>query len=258
MSRFANLEFEGESDHQPPSPRALVKDEAYYLSEAQTAFENGEFEPALRRFAKVIEFNPSNATAWTGQVRALLELGEYHEAKMWADKALELFPGEPELLAAKGVALARAGDLHAALTFSDAAIAECGNTPYVWLARGDVLLARDAPSADYCFDKALSLKPGDWIVRWLAARIRAHYEQFALALKLLQQALEVNGAHFLLWLELGRCQTALGLVSPARHSLEQALQINPRSILVHQAIAAAADTGVGGRLAGWWRRLFPR
>src|SRR5271166_4342472 len=141
MSRFVNLEFGGESEDHGQEQRPLAKDEAYYCAEARSAFENGEFESGLRLYSKVLEFNPMNASAWTGQVRMLIELGEYREAKLWADKALERFPHEPELLAAKSVALGRGGDLQGALAFSDASIEERGDTPYIWLARGDVLLA---------------------------------------------------------------------------------------------------------------------
>ena len=150
MSRFVNLELGGEAEkNSRPTQRALVKDEAYYCNEARAAFENGNFEMALRYYSKVLEFNPQHAEAWTGQVRMLIELGEFREAKLWADKALERFPREPELLAAKGVALGRSGDLQGALAFSDASIEERGDTPYVWLARGDVLLARREQRADY-------------------------------------------------------------------------------------------------------------
>jgi Flp pilus assembly protein TadD len=120
MSRFVNLELGGESEDQTPQKKALVKDESYYQGEAKAAFENGEFERALRLYGKVLEFNPNGAAAWTGQVRMLIELGEFREAKLWADKALERFPNEPELLAAKAVALGRSGDLLGALAFSDA------------------------------------------------------------------------------------------------------------------------------------------
>src|SRR5881275_2834870 len=129
MSRFANLELGGESEEQ--QPKLLVKEELYHLKEAQAAFENGSFESALRLYAKVLEFNPQNAAAWTGQVRMLIELGEFREARLWADKALERFPHEPELLAAKAVALARSGDLDGALVFSDTSIEEHGSAPYV-------------------------------------------------------------------------------------------------------------------------------
>src|ERR1700748_1036702 len=204
MSRFENLELNSEHEDQPQRQKGLIKDESYYMAEAQTAFENGEFKAALRSYGKVIEFNPQNSSAWTGQVRMLIELGEFKEAKLWADKALELFASEPELLAAKAVALARNGDLHGALIFSDTSIEERGNTPYVWLARGDVLLSRQETRADYCFEKAQLLAPRDWLVVGMAARIRYFYEQLALAMKLLQQAVEWNAGHFILWLELGR------------------------------------------------------
>jgi tetratricopeptide (TPR) repeat protein len=258
MSRFSNLEFGDESEelglHQP----AGTRDETYYSAEARAAWENGDFESALRRFAKVLEFNPNLASAWTGQVRMLIELGELEEAKLWADKALERFPHEPELLAAKAVALGRQGDLQAALAFSDASIEEQGDTPYVWLARGDVLLARRENRADYCVEKALALAPGDWFIAWLAARIRHYYEQFALALKLLQQAVEWNAGHFLLWLELGRCQQALGLAGPAERSYHQAKQLNPRSQDTASALASLSHMSLGPRLRGWWYRLFSR
>ena len=143
MSRFVNLEFGDESeDRSQPGEKALVKDEAYYFGEARAAFEAGNYEQGLRLYSKVLEYNPQNAAAWTGQVRMLIELNEFREAKLWADKALERFPSEPELLAAKAVALGRSGDLQGAMAFSDASIEERGDTPYVWLARGDVMLAR--------------------------------------------------------------------------------------------------------------------
>jgi tetratricopeptide (TPR) repeat protein len=258
MSRFSNLEFGDESEGQAPQQKALVKDEAYYLAEARAAFENGNFESGLRLYSKVLEYNPENATAWASQVRMLIELGEYREAKLWADKALERFPREPELLAAKAVALGRSGDLQGALAFSDASIEERGDTPYIWLARGDVLLAREETRADYCFEKAMLLAPRDWFIAWLAARIRRFYEQFALALKLLQKAIELNASQFVLWLEMGRCQQALGLVGPARTSFTQARQLNPHSDEAGDALAHLASAGIGPRMRGWWRRLFGR
>ena len=254
MSRFANLELGGEFEGQPQ--KVLVKDEAYYFYEARTAFENANFEMGLRLYSKVLEFNPQNVAAWTGQVRMLIELGEFREARLWADKALERFPHDPELLAAKAVALGRSGDVQAALAFSDAAIEERGDTPYVWLARGDVLLARHEARADYCIEKALLLAPHDWFVSWLAARIRYYYEQFTLALKLLQQAIELNAAHFRLWLELGQCQQALGLLGPARNSFTQARQLNPQCPDAALALTHLASSGFSSRLRGWWRRMF--
>jgi tetratricopeptide (TPR) repeat protein len=258
MSRFSNLEIGGESEDLPTNQGAVSRDQAYYSAQALEAFQNGDFEPALRSYSKVLEFNPDAAEAWTGQVRMLIELGEFREARLWADKAIEHFPHEPELLAAKAVALGRGGDLESALAFSDAALEERGNTPYVWLARGDVLLAREEARADYCIEKAMMLAHGDWVVAWLAARIRRYYAQFALALKLLQQAIEWHSGHFLLWLELGQCQQALGLVGPARQSFDAARQLNPKCREAAHALARLAHVGPSSRLRGLWHRVFRR
>jgi tetratricopeptide (TPR) repeat protein len=257
MSRFVNLEFDGESERHPVRRHhGKLKDENYYFSEANCAFENGNFDSALRSYSKVLEFNPNNAPAWTGQVRMLIELGEFREAKLWADKALEKFPHEADLLAAKAVALGRTGDLQGAMLFSDAAIEEKGDTPYIWLARGDVLLARKENRAESCFEKALILAAGDWFISWLAARIRCYYEQFAIALKLLQQAVELRADHFLLWLELGQCQQALGLLTPARKSLGIARQLNPDCPGISIKLASLSNVGMGARLRDWMRRAF--
>ena len=258
MSRFINLEFDDESERRSQSQPARMNDEASCLDAANAAFANGEFETALRRYSKVLEFNPTNAAAWTGQVRMLIELGEFREAKLWADKALEHFPHEPELLAAKAVALARIGDLQGALAFSDSSIEERGDSPYLWLARGDVLLARKEARADYCFEKALMLAPKDWFTAWLGARVRMFYEQFVLALKLLEQAIEWNASRFVLWLELARCQQALGLVNPAKHSYAQARQLNPNCAEIGPALRELDRNEAWPQLRGWWRRLFKR
>ena len=256
MSRFVNLEIGGQAGEQTPAQaQAIVKDEAYYQREAQAAFEEADFQKALRSYAKVMEFNSLNAAAWTAQVRMLLELDQCEEANVWADQALERFPREADLRAAKAVALARLGEMQSALAFSDAAVAENGTSPYVWLARADVLLAARETLADYCIDKALMLAPGDWVMAWQAARIRVRHGQFSLALRPLQQAVEWNPGHFLPWLELGLCQEALGLTGAAEKSLTQAHELNRQNDAAAQALARLRSHGTGDRLRGWWRRL---
>ena len=254
MSRFSNLEFGGEAESHHPQSGA--RDAAHYVAEAQGAFEQADFEAALRHYAKALEFDPHLAAAWIGQVRALIELGEGAEASLWADKALEQFPNAPELLAAKAVALARSGDVEGAIAFSDSSIAESGDLPYVWLARGDVLLARQERRAEFCFEKALILAARDWFITWLAARIRAHYRQYSLALKLARQALELKPNHPILWLCAGACQQELGLIGAAQHSFQQAMELNPRSQEARLALEKLAHADLGTRLAGWWKRCF--
>ena len=256
MSRFVNLEFGDQFEDRSQNESGLG-DETHFLNEATRAFEDGQFEHGLRSFAKVLEYNPQNAAAWTGQVRMLIELGEFHEAKVWADKALEKFPTEPELLAAKAVALARTGDLKGALAFSDAAMQERGDTPYIWLARGDVFMARKEKRADYCFEKARMLAQKDWFVTWLAARIRYFYKKFALALKAAQEALALNSTRAVVWLQIAQCQQALGMPTLAQSSFEQALQLDSRCRAAELALLAPVRPGFWGSIREWWRgKLF--
>ena len=259
MSRFVNLEFGGEHEDQSHGQsNPALKGEAHYFAEAQSAFENGNFESALRLYSKVLEFNPQNAAAWTGQVRMLIELGECGEAKLWADKALEKFPREPELLAAKAVALGRTGDLGAAIAFSDAALEVQGDTAYIWLARGDVLLARKEQRADYCFEQAFARAAGQWMIHWLASRICTFYQQFSRALKHAQQCLDLEAGKASIWLQVGRCQQAVGLSAQAQQSFLQALQLDPTCREASAALTGVVSAGFFSRLSNAWKQLFFR
>lgn len=256
MSRFSNLEFGENHEREVWHETVSASDEARLLAEAEGAFRAGYFEPALRLFGRVLESNPRSAPAWGGQVRMLLELGEVAEAKVWADKALDHLPDEPELLAAKGVALARGGDTDAALAFSDASIRGQGETPYLWLARGDVLLARREKRADYCFAKALAAAPRDWLWPWLASRAHLVHRQFALALKLARQALTLEAGAAVIWLQLGRCQLALGLAEEAQQALAQAMQLDPACPDAVSMRDQLGQSGAWQNLLGRWRRLW--
>jgi tetratricopeptide (TPR) repeat protein len=254
MSRFENLEFES-GEELTPRQSTGARGETRLLAEAGSLFEAGRFEQALRAYAKVLEFNPRQAAAWTGQVRMLIELGEFDEARVWADKALAYFPDEPELLAAKAVALARRGDLAGALSYSDAAVESRGNTPYIWLARGDVLLARAEKRAEFCFEKALSLAGESWVVLWLASRIQTYYKHFAKGLKLAQQALALEAGRAVLWMQTGQCQLALGLAAQARLSFEQARELDPECDAA-QWRAKTEEANILDKVTGRWRQWF--
>lgn len=256
MSRFSNLEFGGQRQEQSRQQPSQLKDEAYYLAEAQAAYERGDFEAGLRAYAKAVEFNPRLPGAWVGQVRMLIELGEFAEAKVWADKALEQFPQEAELLAAKAVALARLGDVKAALAFSDAAIDEKGDSPYIWLARGDVLLARRERRADFCFEQALSREPRSWFWLWLASRVYSFYRKFARALKLAQQSLALDAGRVVVWLQLGLCQRAIGLANQAEVAFAQARELDPACHQAQAALAELSRRGIVSRLYALWCQVF--
>lgn len=253
MSRFSKLEFEYVSRGRlEVAPESVALDEAFHMREATGAFENGDFEVALRAYARVLEHNPQNPLPWTGQVRMLIELGEFREAKLWADKALEMFPHEPELLAAKAVALARMGDFKAAMAFSDASFGERGDSAYLWVARADVLLAQKQTRADYCIERALILDPGNWLVHWLISRINSYYGRFVHSLASAQKALALDASRIQVWLQTAFCQQELGLHEAAFESNSHALRLGPTNA---RALEMMATLEMTPPFFLWWRRV---
>lgn len=255
MSRFINLEF-GDLSEGRFEPEETVKDGSYYLSQAQQHFEHGRFEPALRAYARVLEHNPQNPAAWAGQVRMLIELGEAHEASLWCDKALERFPQEADLLAAKAVALARIGHLDDALGFSDASFESAGDSAYLWLARAEVLLARKERRAAFCFERLGQVANRTWVSQWMASRLRLAYRQPALALPHARCAMELGPTVFLVWLQLGLCQQALGMMTPAGTSFTRALELNPDCLEAQRGLKLTQQTDAWTQLRLWLRRLL--
>lgn len=257
MGRFDNLEFDDHAQAGVEEHHGL-RDESFHLKEAEAAFASADFDRALRYFSRALEYNALNPASYAGQVRSLIELGEFAEAEKWAAKALEQFPSDAELLAAASVALARQGELESAMAYSDAAVEARGNSPYLWLSRADVLLARGEAAAEFCFEKALALARGDWFWHWLAARIRMFYRQFTAALRLLQESAEAHAEQFILWLELGRCQLALGMNARAQVSFNRARELNPMCSEARLGRVEAARGGIGTRVRGAWRALLGR
>jgi tetratricopeptide (TPR) repeat protein len=261
MSRFSRLEFsetpQGRSDSRTTGG-AKVRDEAYYLAEAQSCFEEGNYDQALISFSRVLEHDANNVEGWAGQVKILIELGEYREARLWVDKALEKFPQGPELLAAKAVALARLGELQTAMAFSDASFEEKGDSPYLWLARGDVLLAREEHSANYCFSRAKEHPAATWFVRHLVSRVLFHYRHFATSLKTVEEIIKQEGSRNVLWMQLGLCQYQLGMLDSAVASLDYALELNPRISSVRAAREYVSKRDGITKIRGTFRRLFSK
>ena len=254
MSRFGKLEFDlPEEQHAAGASRSGSN---HFLEEAQRLFFQADFEPALRSYARAVEYSPQSPQAWAGQVRALIELEELREAGMWADKALERFPQNAELLASKAVIASRLGDHEGGLALSDASLELQGDVPYLWIARADVLLARRESTASYCLTRAESLAPGDWSVYWLGGRVLLYWGKLATALRLAQKAVSLNASELGGWMLAAECQLQLGLIGPAEVSARQAVLLAPGNLAATSLLQRTQRSGWMARLGGWWRSTF--
>jgi len=255
--RFANLEF----DHQSPATRA----ETHGLQSTRAAKQAtvsdclarareehcwGQFESALRLYTRALQEDRALIPAWVGQVQMLVELDECHEARVWSDKALELFRSHGDLLAAKAQACVRLNDMKSGLACSDASLQAPGSSPWRWQARGEVLLARKQSHADECFQKAIAEPVADWFDRVICARISLYYRRFTNALHYLNDAARLEPTHGYVWLQMGNCQCALGMMTAAEASYQRCLELRPGFVDAERALDGL-DTG------SWFIRRLP-
>ncbi len=254
MSRFSNLELEAQG--QAPTPGAAppdgepIRDKYYFQERAVAAWQAGNFEEALLKFARSLEEDSTFFVGWLGQVRMLIELEEYPEAVVWADKALELFPDQQDLLSAKALALLAQGDVSQAQKLSDAAVAREGLTYYVWLARAEILLARKSSVAQNCIHNAIRSAGNDApTARLEAGRVLLRAGDAGSAQAYLTEAVQALPHSALAWYELGQCQSALGF-REARAAFARCLVLRPSWPKAHAAARSVPKRG----LFAWLRR----
>ncbi len=267
MSRFDNLEFDDEARPGGEGEGRLrggtgtpVRDAAYFQGVADLDFLDGDHEAALRGYSRALQEDPALLACWVGQVRALVELGELKEAEMWADKALERFPEDPGLLSAKALAVLRTGWPERAMAYSDNAMSREGAGPFAWLARGEILLARDSRSAEHCFGRAVAAcgsAAERGRVRASVATTLRRFGRFTAALRFAQEAVQDIADSAAAWLELGRCQQALGFAECDR-SFAQAVQLAPGSEAARRALRGVDRGGVWPWAVRRLRRLLRR
>ena len=232
MRRFKNLEFDQSkpaTDAASVHPGEPIRDEHFYMHEADEARRQGYYENALRFFSRALEFDKKLVESWVGQVRMLIELEEYPEAITWSTKALELFRDNPELMAGKAQALARRGDTPNALVFSDGAIQKPGQSAYRWIVRGELMVATRQRTDTYLFEKAVLADP-DWIVLLDIGRIYLHYDQPAKAVPWVRRAVEKVSASAYASLIEGISYARAGHSRPARKSFRCCLELAPNHL----------------------------
>lgn len=237
MDRFRWLEFEngpepesedapeGDARHGGDEPSARRRLETL-LEGAETWFLEGEWERALREYARAVEEDRACFEAWAGQVRCQLAMGEPAQARVWAEKAAGLFPESPLVLSVSALVMAWFGDHEQALRTSDAALdlARASVPPVLWLERGMCLLrsgSRDA--AETCFAR-LPDEP-DWHQRVGLAWLEADAPE--MAARELTAALERRPDRPWLWLLLARAARDLKQTEQALRALDRAVALRP-------------------------------
>jgi len=228
MARFDKLEFHRKPTSPPGAraPETTVRDEVYWMRQADEHRRNGLYENALRFYSRALERDKSLVAGWVGQVQVLILLAEYPQAETWSRTGLNLFPSHADLLAGRAAAVCRLGDMKQAQALSDGALAQDAKSAYAWFVRGELMVAARQRTDDHCFDNAQQLNP-DWLVALEAALVYLNYRSPGKALQRARHAVERAADRAYAWYVQGLCQSRVGFDQQARQSYQRCLELCP-------------------------------
>jgi tetratricopeptide (TPR) repeat protein len=233
--RFKWLEF---GDDEPPAASQKIplpgreydsgKDERWHLAEADRAYNDGQFESALRNYSAALRYKADLDEAWAGQVLSMIALGQIQQAVTWGQKGMEKVPASARMASALSYVYARAGSPEQGLAMSDQVMAAASEAPWFWIDRGVCLLgAGQVENGSTCMKKAAELSSAD--PDWLQ-RIGFEYllaDDASRALTAFNKALERRSDRVWLWVLTARAASRLHLVGRAEEALDQALALDP-------------------------------
>lgn len=265
MSRFKWLEFEkpeNASTGGKKSAKTLRNgisddgdDARRVLFSADEAYRNLDFEKALKLYSRTLSIDPNSEDAWAGQLLCLLDLGETPEALTWAVKACKVLPKSPRILSARALALSRLGKSNDAMAFSDNAIQNSKSDWFTWTARGEILAQTSSQSAEFCFLKAIELKPNDWHVTYKIAQACSHAGKLEQSIKHYRKVLAAMPDMAHAWYELGVVQSDLGFQIEACESFEKACGLDCGNKAYAEALTRQKQRSPFELFLGWLKSL---
>lgn len=233
--RFEWLEFGGQTDN--PEPTAVEKDARQSVLDARRAYNEGEYEKALRAWSSALKTDKAQHEAWAGQVYCLIRMRELSESQTWAAKACQVFPNVAVLESARAHALAASGLVTQAMAASDVAIEIAERTglqdAHLWLDRAACLLAHGKNgTAAFCLEKVRELRPNDADWEQDIALVLLDAGDPASALASLTRVLDKRSDSAYAWLLTARAAQRVGLRSRAQQALNEAERRRPGHPLV--------------------------
>lgn len=151
----------------------LDADSTYFR--AVSELEKGNINEALNLFSRVLELDPSHAGAMLKLARHYGSKGEYEKAKTWYEQFVAIQPDDLNVWNSLGWAYASLGEVQKALKVFETLTQKSPQTAAYWSALGDMYAhyqIQDKVNARICYEKALTLNPGDSMKTSLNEKLR--------------------------------------------------------------------------------------
>lgn len=194
-------------------------------------YENEDFETALLSFNKVLEQQPTHASAWYYRGNILRYLDRVMEALDCFNQAVYHQPNYADAWNDGGSILEQLGRMDDALYCYEKATELQPNVAYIWKNRGNVLLdLGQLEQALTCYNHAVELEP-DYLKAWYNRGIvLIELEQFDEALFSFNQAIELDQEDADSWYNRGIALERLGRMKEAVEAFEKAQELQPENV----------------------------
>ena len=189
-----------------PAAAHAASDESDYFQKGISSAESGNYEEAIKNFAKAIELNPKDAAAYYNRGNAYGKLGTYEEAIRDYDKAIELNPKNAEAYSNRGNAYVNLGNHQQAI--------------------------KD-------FDKAIELNPKNAMAYSIRGAVYGELGNFQQAIKDFDKAIELNPKDASAYSARGAAFSLLGNSQQAIKDFDKAIELNPKNAIAYSSRGAA-------------------
>ena len=222
-----------------PRPRALALTNLGYLYERR-----GQYQEAETFLEQAVAINAENAQAWSILGASRRQLGKAADATEAFQRAHELAPADPQVMSNLALALVDAEDWAPAVTLLEKATAADPTSASHWLNLGRARQgAGDVAGAVSAFESATRHDPDDaggWASN-AATHLAQHYYEigdFQQALDQADRAVGWRASLVTARIYQGLAREALGDLTAARESLEEARRLDPTRADTHNNLGS--------------------
>lgn len=213
----------------PATPTPVPTVRVDHLARGDALFHEGQLVEAIRSYEMAAQLSPDKPDVYARWARALTLRRSYQKAIEKATRAIELGPNHAEAHAVLAMALDWTGQYDRALSTALKATQLDPNLPEAWAYLAEAQMDKGLwDQAFKSIDKAVEVGPRNFAALRNQGYIAELQRKHAEAIRLYEQAAEIEPRLSFVRLDIARNKRALKDVGGMRAEIERAIQIDPQ------------------------------